>query len=234
MRKLKYILIFGIVLFIPNIVKADTCSVSSTARLKNLASNITTKYDYNETLLLNNYGSVDFTITISNVTNELYVMKVDDYYYKIGHTYQPDSNNQIVINNLEDGISYHFIVYGNTNDGCKNTLLYEFFVNTPKYNKFYTDKLCSDIPNYKYCKKWANINLTSEQFENKVKAYKESLKKDPIDDEDGNNLEKYESFIKMIEFLDKYDIFIFGSIIILSIIGIVVLNKKDSFDLEIK
>jgi hypothetical protein len=46
--------------------------------------------------------------------------------------------------------------------------------------------------------------------------------------------ENYEMFIKILDFLNKYNIVIFGSIILLSLTGIIVYRKKDSFDLDVK
>jgi hypothetical protein len=234
MKQLKYVLIFVILVFIPNIAKAEECSVTNTSRLKKIASNITTKYDYVENLPTTGYGNVDFTATISNVISDIYIMKVDDYYNKIGTVYYGDGNNQVIISGLSAGKSYHFVAFGNTGEGCTGTLVYEFYVTTPSYNKYYINTLCKKVPDYKYCQKWVNFNLTEEEFTKNVKQYIKSLEVEETPPEEEKPEDQYQLFIKIMEFLTKYDIPIFGSIVILSTIGIVIYRKKDNFDLSVK
>lgn len=234
MKQLKYVLIFVILVFIPNIAKAEDCSVTNTSRLKKIASNITTKYDYVENIPATGYGNVDFTVTISNVISDIYIMKVDNYFNKAGIIYYGDSNNQVIINGLLEGTSYHFVAYGNAGDWCKGTLVYEFYVTTPSYNKYYTNTLCKKVPDYKYCQKWVNINLTEEEFTKNVKEYIKSLEVEENPAEEEKPEDQYKVFIKIMEFLTKYDIPIFGSIVVLSAIGIVIFRKKDNFDLSVK
>lgn len=236
MKQLKYILIFGILIFIPNIAKAEECSVSNTARLKKIASNITTKYDYVENTPASGYGNVEFTLTISNVTSDIYVINmksIEEFYNKTGPTYFGDSNNQIVINGLSAGTTYHFLTYGNTNDICKGTLIYEFYVTTPSFNKYYTNNLCKEAPSYKYCQKWANINMTEEEFTKNIKDYiKNSQTETPSEEEPEK--EDYQLFLEVLRFLNEYNIPIFGSIVLLSLMGIIILVRRDSFDLKVK
>lgn len=234
MKQLKYVLIFVILVFMPNIAKAEECSVTNTSRLKKIASNITTKYDYVENLPTTGYGNVDFTVTISNVISDIYIKKVDDYYNNIGTIYYGDSNNQVIISGLSSGKSYHFIAFGNTGEGCTGTLVYEFYVTTPSYNQYYTNALCKKVPDYKYCQKWVNFNLTEQQFTKNVEQYIKSLEVKETPSEEEKSEDQYKLFIKILEFLTKYDIPIFGSIVILSTIGIVIYRKKDNFDLSVK
>lgn len=234
MKQLKYVLIFIIVVFIPNIVKAEDCSVTNTARLKKIASNITTKYDYVENLPATGYGNVDFTVTISNVISDIYIMKVDDYYNKVGTVYYGDSNNQVIISGLLEGTSYHFVAFGNAGDWCKGTLVYEFYVTTPSYNKYYTNTLCKKVPEYKYCQKWVNFNLTEKEFVKNINDYIKSLEVDETPAEEEKPEDKYQIFIEIMEFLTKYDIPIFGGIVLVSLLGIIYLKRKDSFDLKVK
>lgn len=234
MKQLKYVLMFIMLVFIPNIVKAEDCSVTNTSRLKKIASNITTKYDYSENLPTTGYGNVNFTVTISNVISDIYIMKVDDYYNKVGTVYYGDSNNQVIISGLSEGTSYHFVAFGNTGDWCVGTIVYEFYVTTPSYNKYYTNALCKKVPDYKYCQKWVNFNLTEEEFTKNVNEYIKSLEVEETPAEEEEPEEQYQIFIKIMEFLTKYDIPIFGSIVLISILGIIYLKRKDNFDLKVK
>lgn len=235
MKQLKYLFVLGILLFLPNIVYADeTCSVSNIARLKKIASNISTTYDYTESIPATGYGNVTFTATISNVTKDIYVMKVDNYYTLQGTIYQGDENNQIQINDLSAGVSYHFVVFDNIGNECQDDLIYEFYITLPNYNKYYINPVCDKVPNYKYCQKWTNVNLTETEFVNSVNKYIKSLEEtDDQEDTDSNN-DKYSTFIEIMEFLSKYSIAIFGSIVLISAGGIIYLKKKDNFDFKLR
>lgn len=235
MRQLKYFLILGIILFLPNSVHAqDECSVSDTYRLKKIASNITTKYDYSETLPLSGYGSVSFTATINNVIKDIYIMKVDDYYNGTGVIYNGDINNQVLIPGLSPGTSYHFTVYGNIGGNCQGNLIYEFYITMPSYNKFYINPLCKKVPEYKYCQKWVNSSFTEDGFIDSINKYIKSLEVIDTPTDDTTNEENYELFIQIVEFLNKYNLPIFGSTVLISLLGIIYLKRKDNFDLKIK
>jgi hypothetical protein len=77
------------------------------------------------------------------------------------------------------------------------------------------------------------VKFTEEEFTNNIESYIKSLdvKKPPVKEPEREN---YEMFIKILDFLNKYNIVIFGSIILLSLTGIIVYRKKDSFDLDVK
>src|SRR5574344_531645 len=77
----KILLIFiAILMMLPVYVKASNCDYSEQARLKRLASNVTTSYDYIES-----NDSVKFSVTLTNLNSDIYILDKSTgktYYYK--------------------------------------------------------------------------------------------------------------------------------------------------------
>ena len=141
-----------------------------------------------------------------------------------------DKEKEIVIENVKPGKYLKFLVYGNI-DNCREEKVTTIYVTLPSFNKYYTDELCRNIPDYSLCNKWANIKMTHEKFTQKVQAYLDSL----IVSSENTASENQESVFEIIiAFLAKYSLIIFGSIIIICAGLIFYLVRKDDFDLSIK
>ena len=233
MRRLKYLLIILALFLIPNTIKAEECSVSEMSRLKKIASNITSKYEYTESIPDEGYGSVKFKFTISNVTSDIYLTGLAGYYDQYGNAainyYYPNKDNQIIVENQQDGKSYAFMVYGNT-PNCKDDYITKIYITAPDYNEFYIHDLCKGIEDYKFCQKWVKTSYSEEEFERVVKKYIKCLEKTPNPDEPDPG---DEWIISLISFLNKY-IYLVIPVIVLCIIGILYLRSKDDFDFKIK
>lgn len=67
-----------------------------------------------------------------------------------------------------------FIIYANE---CGENKLLEKHIYTPKYNMYYSEGICSDISDYKYCQEFLYTNVSSEKVYNNILKYKESLVK---------------------------------------------------------
>ena len=197
------------------------CGYNEKSRLQALASNVNFSYNYQE----NGGGidsSVDFSITITNITPELYV--VDQTNIKV---YNHNSNNDITVNGYSPGSTIQFIVYGNT-ENCLGTELITNYVTLPSYNRFYKDPICDGLVGYKLCNRWTKADLSYDEFVKKVKQYKEQIKVDDNPSHDDEN-----DIIEMvIDFLSKYSFYLFGGIIFVCSFTIFYLRRKDDFDLN--
>lgn len=237
MRIVKHFILLLSLFLIPNIAKAGYgCTVEELSNLKRIASNITTKYDYIETFSNNGYGNVSFTFTISNVPNEMYLRYYEDEFETKNYvTYYPDSNNQIIIKGMQAGKSYRYSVYSKTNTKCNEELLNNFYVTPPSYNKFYIHDLCKDIQSYSSCQKWTKTSFGDDEakFKYDVKKYLQSLEVEKPPEEEHRE-DPYGWFVELIAFLDKYIFIITVPIIALCIIGMIIYNKKTSFNLKVK
>ena len=217
MKKVILFLIIGFVFINCSALNYGGCDYSVVSRMKSIVSNINMVYDYK---IINN--EVYFSVTLTNLTDDIYFydsQKQRNYYYS-------DTNNgEITIYDYITSGSYKF--YSN-NASCKGINLGSKFYKFPEYNVFYTDSLCSDIPNYSLCQKWVNVNYSRSEFEYKVLEYKNSKQK--IEDEIYIEYEK-NIIDKIVEIYVKYYYYFLGSIIILLILIIIISDKKNKFKL---
>ncbi|MEG2321929.1 MAG: hypothetical protein RSB71_00355 [Bacilli bacterium] len=209
-------LLICLILLMP-IVKVDAlyCQYNDLARLKKMAANITTTYEYTVS------DKAIFSITLFNLHPSLYV--VDTTNNKT-YNYQ---NNELILNNYNGGQTVIYKVYTNQSD-CSKELLTTIRVVLPTYNIYYQDKICEGLNNYELCQKWSSHNLSYNDFIKNVTAYKESLKVDvpdvsePVTKIKDNIINKVVAFI-----LDYYYLFLI-IVIAGSGIGIIKINKKDN------
>lgn len=216
------ILVFGFLAFIPNIVKAD-CSYNEKVRLQSLASNLNFSYDYKEINEGHQFYGIDFSITVTNLHHDLYI--VDNYK---GQTHYYENKNEFTDNDYSNGITVGFTIYANS-ESCKGVYLITNYVTLPPYNRFYLDPICNDIQDYKLCKRWNRVNLSYEEFVSQVEDYKYVEQKK---EEDSNVSDDNELVEKIIDFLSKYSFYLFGGIIIVCSGLIFYLSRKDDFDLK--
>ena len=109
----------------------------------------------------------------------------------------------------------------------------KLFAWIPFYNKYYVDELCDKFPDNELCDKWRLVDLTYEEFAKKIEH--DRIVEGGFDDQVDNIKTFKDYFVEIVSFLDEYKFFIFGSVIILSSLGIVYLKslkKKDNFDLK--
>lgn len=231
MKKIIYFVIFLSFLVIPSFVKADqiyySCENTNLTKLQRLASNVVYTYDYIEIFTPGEkYGNVTFNVKISNLNPSLYL--VDK---KTGAVYGYTGNELIFSNILpEQALSY--AVYAN-DYGCAGKYLMTIYINLPSYNKYYIDDLCKKHQENKLCSKWNKVDLTYEQFKNKLMTY------DTDEDIDGKEEEHEKTFEEIFEeiiyFLDENKLIIFVPIIIISSLLIICLKymkNKEMMDLK--
>lgn len=190
------------------------CNYNDRAKVKKLASNIVTTYNP-----IISGEKASFDITISNVFDNLIVRDVNSERNYSG-------SKEITIKNYQEGQSYKFEVYTDL-ENCNDEVMYVFYVNVPYYNPYYTDKLCDDIKEYSMCQKWMSYKVNYDKFKTNIAIYKNKA-------DDGNGEEPNHEksiFDEVVDFLLKYYPYILVTIIIVSLIQIYRLNKKNSFDL---
>jgi len=212
----KKIVIFLLALLVP-IVKADGfyCKYSDLAKYKWLASNINTYYEYYET-----ENEITFSINIVNMNEDLYIIDTTNnkrYNYK---------SNEFQISGYVPGQLVKYNVYTDKNN-CSGELLYTIRVKLPDYNPYYKDNICDGMDNYIYCQKWYRHNLNYDSFIKKVQDYKESLKKDIVDEEPIVD-EEYGIIQILIQIWIEYYYIFLISIILVCGVTIYVTNKKSN------
>ncbi len=183
--KIYLILSFLCLCILPFRVKAASCDYQQLAKLKQYANNIHYDYSYTET---NN--TVKFSVRFANISEHVILQDLST-----GQTYT--NMNEMVINGLNDGKTYSFIVKASTipastytyteyidgtwiekeytsiyADDCANVELKRIYVTLPTYNPYYNLPVCDGLDDYDMCFKWQKHELSKEEFEREVMEYK--------------------------------------------------------------
>lgn len=218
-RKIIIFIVFSF-MFFPCLINA-ACNNQEIVGLKNTAANVNFSTDYIE---VDNQAL--FRIKITNLQSDIYMMENYNYSYVMyGEDENPTEHVTEYVYPAGTIIRFEFF---SDNEKCYDIPLYTKHVNLPSYNYLYNDPLCKGIEEFKLCQKWIKLNLNYEEFKDQIEKYK-YVEENPIDD--GEKEKKENIWFLVIDFLSKYYIFIFGSIVIIGITSIYMINRKNSFNL---
>jgi len=193
------------------------CDYSVISRLKSLVTNVNTTYDYR-----NENGIIYFDLTITNITPEMYFY---NNYTRKNYTYSDTNNGEITIYGLMNSGTLKF--YSNVSE-CNGINLGTKYYKFPTYNQYHTSELCKDIQNYSLCQKWADVNYSRSEFQEKVEEYKKS--KENIEEE--IEVQYSKSLLDIIlEFYINYYYIVLGLIILVCGTIIIVKSRNNKFDL---
>lgn len=210
--RITFLCVFSFLL--PIQIKA-LCDTSELARLKELASNINTSYDYR----IEN-SKAYFDIIFNNVFSDLILVDPN------GNQYYYDNYNkgQFIFNNYAQNNKYKFDIYSNS-ESCYDEYVSTIYVNTPTYNPYYQLSVCDDAKEYELCQRWVSHSLNRLEFIENVNNYKIEKNKTIID-EDNN---KISTITYVFNFIRMYALHIIIGISIIIIIIKFIRYKKDSF-----
>ena len=211
----KKIILLTLLLIFPISGKALDCSYAEQARLRKLASNVTTSYEYVE-----NGENVSFNITLTNITSEIYV---HDYNRNVDYKY--NGSNEIKITGYEPGENVRYQIYP-TKGNCTSSYLANKYVNVPYYNKYYKDPLCEG-KTYSICGKWQRVTLSYDEFVKTINDY-DRKKDEGIKNE--TNGEKNNIFDLISKFIFDYYIFIIAGGALIFVLTSVLKKKKSKYD----
>lgn len=214
------ILVTVLLLVAPSTAQAEDffnrCDYTTKARLKELASNISSSYVPIET-----ENGVTFQVTITNIYPGLIVRDVSN-----GEEYRYDANrsrpSEVTITDLQPDQTYQYDVYSD-NPSCSDIILNVYYVTLPAYNAYYKDTLCIGIENYSLCNRWLKHSMSFEEFEKGVSEYRESLNQEVPKKEEQTRLNPVLQFIR-----DYYYVFIGLGILGIGYV-VYVRRKRDSF-----
>lgn len=212
--------LFWLLLLFPLSVKAANCDYQDMARYQKLASNINFSYDFVEA---NN--SVTFNITVSNMPVDLYIV---DTFTGNQFSYQTVGASETILYGYKPGANYKFNIVP-YDEMCFGSVVLRKYINLPAFNAYYLDPVCNGAESFELCQKWVDHDLSYNEFVKQVKKHKISsnnnvVEKEVIDENDFLNK-------IIVGFLNNY-IIILLSIIMICTVGIVILAKKDKFDLK--
>ena len=214
MKKSFWLLFFSFIFILPNVHAA--CNYQENSRLKNLASNVFTSYDYH-------VDSNTFSIVITNLHPDIYLydtVKKQFYYY--------NGSSTITVDGYEPGQSVKYNVHSNVSN-CQGQVQYYQYVSLPFYNSFYQDPICNGLDEYSLCQKWTTHGITKyDDFIKEVTAYKALQNQNPV----------IEPIIEptitktttIVQFLLNYYYYFLITIIIGCLSLMYYLTRKDSFN----
>lgn len=148
----RVLILISLLILFPVSVSAYECNDSEQVKLRKIASNVMTSYDYIE-----NDDKVIFNVTLTNITNEIYILDTSS-----GQKYYFNGTNEITINGYSPNTNIKYLIYP-TKNNCTASFLTTKYVNLPYYNKYYKDELCNG-KNYSVCNKWTKVSLTYDEF----------------------------------------------------------------------
>lgn len=154
----KYLFVFLGCMFIFPLVSNAQCSYERQAELSRIAANVKFSYTYE---VGTEYPK--FYITVSNVTDDIYV--IDEY-----NGIDIRGNEERTISS--DDITSNFLIYSN-DVSCRDELLLTRYVNVPKFNEFSQKKECKENPDFKYCEIWGAVPGSDDEFYKELDKYKE-------------------------------------------------------------
>jgi len=198
------------------------CSYSEVSRLKSLVNNINISYDYRE---INN--KIYFDVTINNITPDMYFY---DYFNNKTYYYSDTNSGEITIYGYTDYYGYQnkYKFYSALNN-CYGISIGSKYYNIPTYNRFYSDPICSDIPNFNLCQKFIQNNYSYDEFIKLANEYKAN--KDKTEEEENVIEYKEDIFDKFVDLYVNYYYYFFIGIILICSIVIFLKRDKNKFKL---
>lgn len=162
------------------------CGSSKKKSLVNKANKISLEYatekiavGYDETTGEDILANV-FNVTITNVTEDFYVIVKNDYTNEETKLTNNDAkDNKVVFQTMysNDIITYTVEVYTTTSK-CKDELYRKFTFKTPIFNIYTNTSYCTGNEDFEYCKEEIfTSQLNFDEFTEKLEEYKKSKKK---------------------------------------------------------
>lgn len=202
MKKGLFFIIFVSVLFFHFDADALECNSEDKQRLQKLSNNINVTLEE-----INNNGNLYLNATFTGVAKDLRVFSEQ----KLVSFYNSSDNfiGEAIVSGLFQGKTYTFIIYGKHT--CVFDELRRITINVPVYNQYYNDSICNGLNEYKLCQKWANVDMSYEEFANKVKEYSET-KKTTVNNSENKHNGHYFSFYN---FYMKYFIYVLVALVLI-------------------
>ena len=178
---MKKLLIFILLLF-PISVYADECTYEARVNLSKEAAKVTASYDF---IMDENNNEVGFKISVYNMSPNLGLSysignKKDSTVSVSSEEISEDGTYSFTTDNLTNVITYNFVIKGRAN-GCYNTVRTITLVK-PIKNKYADLAICKNEyldPDYYYCRKWINSQISLSYVDVVKKINDEIARKSP-------------------------------------------------------
>lgn len=219
MKQLKYILFSFLIIFLSIISVNAQCTNEELLAEKEKAENIKITYKHLGEVTKDDGSKVynEFLVTTKNLAEGQYI-----YLSPLANEDFVEKDNTIQIT-LTTG-KWEYNIYSSK---CKE-IVKTINVNLPKFNMYSIDSLCKDIDgdDFTLCSKYLEYEVSRETFERKINEYR---KTHTINNKDNNKEENISiNYIinKALDFINKYNLYIVGFLLVILIILIIIIIKK--------
>lgn len=219
MKQLKYILFSFLIIFLSIISVNAQCTNEELLAEKEKAENIKITYKHLGEVTKDDGSKVynEFLVTTKNLAEGQYI-----YLSPLANEDFVEKDNTIQIT-LTTG-KWEYNIYSSK---CKE-IVKTINVNLPKFNMYSIDSLCKDIDgdDFTLCSKYLEYEVSRETFERKINEYR---KTHTINNKDNNKEENINiNYIinKALDFINKYNLYIAGFLLVILVILIIIIIKK--------
>ena len=211
--KRRYLLLLLIaILILPSKIKA-ICDDSEVSLMQQYSKDVTYNYTYTE-----KNDAVTFDITFTNLKRIISIKNpLDGNYYT--------DYNEITIRNLQPNKGYNFEIYSSSL--CPSEPLKTLYITMPGYNKYYKDKICEGLEDFKYCQKWINLPFGYDRLKNEIDNYKKKQENKQKKEEKSNSTQ-FGKIISMI--FSKNGLVVLSIIITLGVVVMVLRDRKSNLN----
>lgn len=187
-------IIFGVVMLmviIPISVNAYECSNEDKERLQDLANNISAS--------LEEQDNDKFSVVFTGVSKQLRIFNPNNWLYYRNIT--DNEMGEVRIDDLDLGNTYQFQINSATSI-CLVEKIRTITVNVPNKNPYYGDEVCNNAKDYSLCQKWTTVNITHDEFVEKVNKYIKDSQN--TNKNDYNNIDSNDKNFNFFELYEKY------------------------------
>ncbi len=238
-KKLKLLAIIPTFLLFTSVASASKCEYSELSQINKEAAGVKVTYEeVNELIndptseggsdLEYEYDMYDtyFKVTISNLTNDLYVKVINSADNSTKEFSGADAKDGIVSFNWKDLNTIANLtikVYTNSNTSCPDEEVLVNYLTLPMRNEYYTWVGCTNNPDASICKKYVTSEVTYEAYQKLATKQTKKTAEEIKEENEGNSVSR---FIKK----NKKGFIIGGSIIIVMgvVATVVVIRKRRS------
>ncbi len=229
-------LIITFCLYLENVNAASLCEYSEQVELSNVASTIQTGYDI-QRVIIDMEGNVVTGVSedevtddsmymfstrsnvyVNNLTEKVYIHITSDKGLDRTYHYSDTMNGNISFDggNFDEIVNYKVEVLSD-NINCSNDLIRTIDFVTPMENQFFYLNMCSQIPDFEYCKQYVTAPFMSS--DNEIRKNIEAAYLKYVNGLKEEEEEKSKGFFEKIgDFIEK------NKTIVYSIVGVIVVG----------
>lgn len=192
-----------------------SCTTDELVRLQRAANDVQIVYEFDD-------NSKTYNVIIDNLTYDMYILNSDENLYV-----NYNEGGAKTYGGFLPGKVYNFSFYASSYSPCMYSSIMTKSIYLVPYNKYHEDPLCLGNEEFELCKKFTPIVIRSyEEFKQRIDQYIIDKNKQPTEPEKKPPKVVQSLWDKTVAFFLKYNLYIFSSIIVLGITGIIVIKIR--------